>query len=513
MELDRFKAAIARLFFDMINADGVIEDDEILLLEGLGDYEPPKDKTGRPIRHPGFTPEANDLILAGGLRKKYRLSVNIIQDSLSLTTAEAISIIKEWQGKDEERQKRLDPKTVFLTANIVEDLKIISGCDGNRSIEEAKLLAAISLCVNTGARSNIRAIPISYRERNLRFAKKEIVYLESKYNEAVNGDIKKNKAYLSALLNTFGYDFVYIPDVINFLKKKASEKLLAPILMFTTPFYYTDSDAVKDFVRNLQDITTEEFTGTFTAASTIRESLPPCFLIKLKSSIVEECLSDGLSKKVKYTDFIAIPIENSVVDAARRFPENVLEHTDAIVSLLTKSLQEKLYSKGIHKTLIDYAIHKSSANILNQIVIDRRRNLVIFEGIDGGKLKMSKKELAFFLLFALYSSNRKGLNRRLSRSSAAGQTLTKIYDMIYKPEKSDEKGVFESLTTYKNRIRKYISSLVKFDERERYNVPDRGDTIIMVFNPDIIKIQDYECNNPIPLLEWMKMKGINKMIN
>lgn len=47
-DLNGFK----RLFFDMINADGVIDDNEILLLEGFRKCDPPKDDKGNPFDFP-----------------------------------------------------------------------------------------------------------------------------------------------------------------------------------------------------------------------------------------------------------------------------------------------------------------------------------------------------------------------------------------------------------------------------------------------------------------------------
>lgn len=40
-DINRFKAAAVRLFFDMINADGVIEDNEVFLLQGVDRSDSP----------------------------------------------------------------------------------------------------------------------------------------------------------------------------------------------------------------------------------------------------------------------------------------------------------------------------------------------------------------------------------------------------------------------------------------------------------------------------------------
>lgn len=509
MDLDQFKAAAARLFFDMINADGVIEDNEILLLEGLGEYAP-KDKDDKPIDLPDFTKEANEIIQKGGLIKKYKIEQDNIQASISMTTSQAISILMRWQNEQEPDILKYDKQSVFLAENVKKDLMAISGCDGNRSIDEAKLLAAVALCLNDRLSSIYRAIPITYRERKLRFAKKEIVYLEGEYDADVNADIQRNKQYLESLLALYGYDFVYIPDIVDFLKNKAKSGLLTPILMFSHPFYYKDKDKAAQFAREIQTITTADFTNTFSSAAHLEETLPPCFLIKLKTSTIESVDEQGQTKKTKYTDFIALPINDSVVESVRRLPENILDFTDGITSLVTKTLTEKLYCKGIHKTLIDYAVYKSSTNLVERVVINLigREKYIQFQGIDGGKLTLKPKELSLYLLCVIFTIYGNGIFKKQSDSPMC-KTIEKAFSQIYSYSSDGaDAELYKSFSVTKSNVKSKINSLTKLEDRDKFNIDDSEAMLKVSINPDKVFIRDSYHNTETSLDEWIRQHNI-----
>lgn len=510
MDINDFKAAAARLFFDMINADGVIEDNEILLLEGLGEYIP-FDKDGEPIDLPDFTKEANEIIRHGGLRNKYRIEQDHILKSISITTSQAIAILKRWQDEVEQNELKYNKKYLFLAENVKEDLKTISGCDGSRSIEEAKLLAAVGLCLNNRLSTEFRAIPITYRERNLRFAKKEIVYLESEYNAEVNEDIIRNKPYIESLLTIYGYDFVYIPDIVKFLRNKAKSGLLTPILMFSKPFYYKDKKKANEFANEIQGITTEDFTETFSTAANLEEPLPPCLLIKVKTSTIESVDDDGKPKRTKYTDFIALPINGSVAESVRRLPENILDYTDGITSLVTKSLNEKLYCKGIHKTLIDYAVHKSSSNIVNRVVINiqGREKYVEFEGVAGSKVVMQPKEIVMYLLCIIFTAYGKGVYGRKCDDHGIDRMIM-AFEQIYKiaSDGASTELYNKSFSVQKSKIKSKINDLRNFEDREKYNIDDSDGMIKVAVNPDKVIIRESYSDKEIPLREWLIQRNI-----
>lgn len=508
--IDGFRAAAARLFFDMINADGVIEDNEILLLEGLGKYELPRGENGKTLDLPDFSKEANRLIRAGGLRKKYDIGLEHVKNATGITTATAIQYLIKWQEKGEKDEVKYNPDSIFKTQNIIEDLRAISGCDGSRDINEAKLLIAVSLCLNENVPSYMRAIPISYRERILRFARKEIVYLESEYDKDINDEITKNNGYIESLLSIYGYDFVYIPSVVDFLKAKAKAELLEPILMFTNPFYYQAKEQVTTFAQDIQAITTADFTRTFSRAANLDEDLPPCLLIKVKTSSIETQDTDNQIKRTKFTDFIALPINGSVIDSVRRLPDNILEHTEAITSVVTKTLNEKLYCKGIHKTLIDYAIHRSSSNVVEKVVItlQGKKKGIKFVGVAGGDVKTKPAEAVLYMLSILYSILGNGICKRKNDSDECNRIVSN-YARLYKiATESDESiNLYTSLSPIKTGLKKKINELEKLTDKESYNINDSGSYIRININPEIVYIRNEYNNTEVQINDWIRQRN------
>lgn len=510
INLDGFKAAAARLFFDMINADGVIEDNEILLLEGLGKYELPKDENGKTLDLPDFTKEANKLIRAGGLRTKYDIKLTHVKSATEITTATAIQHLINWQENGEKDELKYNPDSVFKTKNIIEDLGAISGCDGNRDINEAKLLVAVSLCLNEKGPSYMRAIPIPYRERILRFARKEVVYLESEYNEEINDDITKNKGYIESLLSIYGYDFVYIPSVVDFLKAKAKAELLEPILMFTNPFYYQAKEQAATFAQDIQSITTADFTRTFSRAANLDEDLPPCLLIKVKTSTIESQEADNQIKRTKFTDFIALPINGSVIDSVRRLPDNILEHTEAIISVVKKTLNEKLYCKGIHKTLIDYAIHRSSSNIVEKVIItlQGKKKSIKFVGVAGGEVKTKPAEAVLYMMSIIYSILGNGICKRNIESDECSRIISnyaRLYEMA--TESDVPINLYTSLSPIKTGLKKKINELEKLTDKDSYNINDSGNYIRVNINPDIVYIRSEYDNTEVQINDWIRQRN------
>lgn len=506
MKISQFKAAAARLFFDMINVDGVIEDNEIIVLEGLGKYQR-VDKNGDVVEIPDFTKEANDIIRAGGLRVKYGIDYEDIKDTTQLTTTDAIRLLKKWQ---EEEEPKINAKSIFRAENVKKDLMAISGCDGSRDIKEAKLLAAISLCLNDRVSPEYRAIPISYRERTLRFATKEIIYLESEYDAQINNDIQLNRNYLQSLMEVYGYDFVYIPDIIDFLKNKAKSSLLAPILMFSKPFYYKDKEKAERFATEIQNVTTSEFTKTLSLAANLDEELPPCLLIKVKTSTIESADKDGKPTKTKYTDFIALPVKGSIVESIRRIPDNILEFTDSIISLISKSSHDKLYCKGIHKTLIDYVIHRSSANLVKRLVFTLRgkERGVNFVGVDGGKIDMSPAEISLYLSYIIFSAYGNGIPKK-DLGNKECDRIKNAFQKIYSFTDSDKiVDIFRSLAPQKSAVRNLIKAMSNFVDRDKYNIVDLPKCSRADINTDLIYIRDPYYKTEIQLDDWLHQKDI-----
>lgn len=501
MELKDFRKAAARLFYDMINADGVIEDNEILLLEGLIGVNNQEEALSNGDFSSQFPKEAFNIIKEGGLKKRYGIRYEDIYAANQISTAEAIKLLKDWKDKEENTPQYRNSK--FKANNILIDLETISGCDNNRDINEAKLLAALSLTLQAGA------IPIKYKERKLRFAKKEIIYLETEFNEDVHQDIIEHKKQMECQLAIYGYEFIYLPDTIDFLSKKANMQLLGPILMFSKPTNFRDGIEAQKFEADIRSITTAQFTQDFVKEAGLVEELPPSFLLKVKTTTILELNDEGDVVPVKYTDFIAVPVKNNIVDALSSIPQTILTFAKTITSLVERQIEEKLYCKGIHKTLIDYAVEQSGT--VNKVVINiwGKTNGVLFCGIGESMKQIRASSLAIYVMLCVYILKDRE-NHGLLLSKIGGKEVDAVYQKIYQliTGKSCKSGL-PDWSVHRSFLRGKIKEILSLPSKANYYPEDIDGVCKLRINPALIYVRTTQDEtDDIPLSVWIEQNNL-----
>lgn len=479
MTLQDFKKAITRLFYDMINADGIIADDEINFLEEI--------------------------------KRKYGISADDIARAHQITTSDALKILKYWKLTEEARSDFSYGK--FTVENIFNDIDAISGCDKDRDINEAKLLVALHMCLLTeNGKPVYDAIPIKYREKRFRFARREILYLSSESHPEIDEEIRNSKKYIECLLAIYGYDFIYLPHVIDFLAKKANSRLLKPILMFSKPLYLKEGEGIDKFIAEIQSITTESFTRDFVRDAGLVENLRPSLLIKLKTTTVDEKDERGEWHPVKYTDFLALPIHRSVEYTARELSERILGFTQDITTLVRRQLNEKLYCKGIHQTLIDYTVEKSVSENIDSITIRRwgKRKGIVFNGLHNPFLQLQPKELAVYLMILLLSMRES--SKGLPMFSPL-RTIQAIYEKVYSGRGDVTPELYNALNVQISNIRTKIASILNAIDLAVYSPEDSNGYYHLKINPDHVWIQDTSnADEKVPLRTWIQDHGLRDLI-
>lgn len=479
MTLKDYKKAVTRLFFDMIIADGVVEDEEIVLLDSL--------------------------------KRKYGITEDEVACAHQITTAEAIQILKDWKLTEEKKSEYSGGK--YTVENAFLSIDEISGCDNDRDINEAKLLAALYLCLfSEGRVPGIEAIPIKYRERKLRFARKEIIYLSSESVPAIDEAIRTSKKYIECLLAVYGYDFVYIPDVIDFLASKADTGLLQKILMFSKPLFLKQTEDTEEFVSKINSVTTETFTLDFIRDSGLAENLGPSLLVKLKTSTIQEQDDKGEWKPVKYSDFIAVPIWESVENTARLFTEKILEYSQEVTSVVRRRLDAKLYCKGIHQTLIDYTVDKSVNESVDSITLRLwgKKKGIVFNGLRNPFVSLQPKEMGCYMMILLLSIGRgaQGLPVYSSKSS-----LKELFFRLYNGRGDGVPDLYNALNVQISNIRKKLGKTLGHADFSRYSPVDADGYYVLKINPSFINVQDTEnASDRKSLIEWIVGSGLDDMI-
>ena len=104
-----------------------------------------------------------------------------------------------------------------------------------------------------------------------------------------------------------------------------------------------------------------------------------------------------------------MPINEGIVETVKILVDSILIHVKTMSTVVNRTQYKKLYCKGIHKTLIDFIVLRSSSNIVEKVVIynTKKNKYVKFFGVDGGEKKFSPKELAIYVFILSCSINKK----------------------------------------------------------------------------------------------------------
>ena len=176
---DLTRQGIYRLVYDMVKADNLITQDEIEFMEHICEV--------------------------------FKITIDIREEALNLTLADAMREVKNLSTRQ---------ATQFL--QLMQQLTLK---DGTCYREEALLLIAVTLCMDINEIADIVSVPHS----DMMIDKNQVVFIENGYDEEVNSYII---AHYSHIVNSFrigGFDFIYIPKVIEQLCS-SGDKLLYSVV-------------------------------------------------------------------------------------------------------------------------------------------------------------------------------------------------------------------------------------------------------------------------------------------
>lgn len=508
---DQIKQAAARLFYDMIVADGIIEDQEIETLRlKMADY--------------GISDD--------DLRKCH-----------AITSSDAISVLRRYCLS--EKTVRRPNNSPYDCGKILSDLEELSGCDGDRDISEARLIAAVRMCIDLwGAgksgfsplsgenKLKYGAIPLKFKEGNFRFSRREILYVstqdhKSSDNSPLAAEIEHELLHSSDrvkyLLGAFGFDFVYLEQVGEFLKNKAAmpppcsdgsqpRPMLEAILRFSKPMDISAPETAIKFINAVRELNTAQFTKHFLSyvcEDFKPQSLPPSLLVKVKTSVTYSRQDDGSYKPGKYSDFIAIPIHTSIYDTAKAFTELILKSAGDIHSLVRLRSEDKLYCKGIHKTVIDYVTDQlMQVRPRTMLTLYRETRTVILEGKVSETVRFGAQFDLYLAMVAFSDSPEEGKDRGIptEKRDQDQKRLREFLQKVCGREDMDGKK-----PVYLRQGKRYLSKVFQDHSiglhHPAYPKTDNGYYKVDTDDMDVW-VQDRKDSTPIPLADWRSIYGI-----
>lgn len=274
-----------------------------------------------------------------------------------------------------------------------------------------------------------------------------MVYLESAYSEERNAEIMHDFKLLVTQSRLNGFNFVYIPKMVEEFKEMDSQ-YVKDVISYMAP--NLSNDIVSDVYRRLCRMTTEEFFH-----SVLYEKLQvraifdakPSILLNIGTSVVPYCTADGFVQY--YSEFLCIPITTTTLSLV----EEILAFYKSKVSVRTVTITDnkgQFKYFGFYKALFDFLIAPPPVApdlIFSGQNIKDGKYYVVFRFKDGQERKVQlmpkRYELYFQVVLATHKSKTKGLPTskvdKTVMSHLRSQLSTELKDIAfmeqYKPEK------------------------------------------------------------------------------
>lgn len=432
------KIAIARIISDMIKADNIIEESEIKDMKKL--------------------------------MIKYSLTQQNMKDARNIRFSEAVTILQEISKKN--RQELFDCiYKVALSDNVCVP-------------KEALLLLALQYClveydnIEYRGKNSFRPYLISCpTSESSSMSDQYIVYLESSYDEKCNAEIKENFKLLVMQSRLYGFNFVYIPKMVEELKGMDSQYVM-DVISYMAP--QLSNNVVTDVYNRLCKMTSAEFFH-----SVLYEKLKvkvydakPSILINIGTSTIPYC---ALDRSVQlYTEYLCLPIASTTLSLV----EGVLEFYKNKVTVNTVAVNEnkgQFKYFGFYKALFDFLIAPPPVVpdlvFLGQNYTDGKY-YVSFKYDEGREILVNLMPKQYELYYQIAEKTYMSKGVGVSASQVDRTTMCKLRKTIsdslrdipfveqYKPEKIGNVNVLR-LDSNKVFIRKYNRD----DHRKYTDVP------------------------------------------
>lgn len=343
---ENVKTAIAKVFSDLIQSDGIVNQGEIRYL------------------HEAF--------------KSLRIENSHLKKSVGMTLAEAVATLRTC-GHAEKQVIR-------------QHIERLSGADGEVDPNETLLIAALTLSIGTDVpedsslKADIISIPgLSFDTRDT------VIYVESSVDRRTNRAIVAEYDELCSLMEQRGMKFFYLPAFMKSLK--GNIRSLKQTLQYLEPLL--SDEQMQLIVHDMKRIDTpmlskEIFLNYLNSRGFHLEH--PAFLFKIENKKSSPC-----------QDFLLLHVDPERPLATLRaffaFNDKLLE--------LPKSepVDDQLEYTGLHKIVIDTILKYHTAEGLSRLLIDEDGRLFL---LDRNRTEVKMQALAR-ALYILYLRHEEGI--------------------------------------------------------------------------------------------------------
>lgn len=464
------RIALARILSDLIEADFIVEEDEM---------------------------ESFDKIKN---EKDFNITISMLSEAKTKTFAEAISILQTI--RDEEKKK-----------NIKEKLYEMSLSDGSCVPLEALQIMAVMYALE--GKGQVFSIPSgsSFIENM------KVLYIENEDNTEIDTYIHRHYRAISNEFRLAGFNFVYIPQIVDDYKQIRGE-YLQKVIKYMIPTL--QEHKVEKIQQDLCSMTTSRFSYEllFKKMGINMLSSKPAFLFKIgESAVADKSGVDDMERNL-FSNFLLIPIsidEISSYKEKRAILDSVVDLMDSYRKMVSgkliienQPLRKKFLYYGFHRSLFDLiAYGKERENYKLVINLKNRAKPVVLRPIDAEPDNASEYEkdlvvdltpqpYTLYILMVYTSLLEKNLDWTdyPTRNETKKQILEKynaIYRMISKGNCSSDyrdkthvsriKKALKAHDSIVTNIDLFIPDKVLSEKTVYYNVPIPPDLVYVIEGP------------------------------
>lgn len=399
--LDReHKIAFARVITDLIEADFVVEADEMQFFE-------------RVISKDGLS-----------------ISDSMLVEAKRMDFAKALSLLKRL---DEEKRR-------FL----VDTLKQLSMSDGVCVPLEAIIIFSVEQILMCGAM--VHSIPQS----GINIDNLKVIYVENEETE-IGRQIEGRLSSIVSELKLVGFDFVYIPRIVQDFARMDHD-YLRKVVKYMIPS--VSSERVLAICENLRGLTTARFCRDllYKKLGMNLVDCKPSLLIKINDSdIVSRYDSEGL-ERVKYSNFLQLELGDDAIGDIHSVIEKYHSMISCSITVECKPRTPKFIYTGFHRSLFDLIAFGRELNEYRLVfdIVGHKAN-VYFESVDEKKerifLKLNPQELTLYYMIAKKSLAGNGLDWREHVPEKDKKPILDEYNAVY-----SHIGKANTVSEFKDRI-------------------------------------------------------------
>lgn len=378
------KIAFARVITDLIEADFVVEADEMQFFEKI-------------ISKDGFS-----------------ISDAMLVEAKKMDFAKALSILKTLN--EGSRTK------------VVDILKRLSMSDGVCVPFEAILIFAVEQVLMNDA------VVYSIPQSGINIDNLKVIYIENQETE-VGKQIESKLFSIVSELKLVGFDFVYIPRLIQDFGR-LDHDYLKKVVKYMIPSI--SDERVTAICENLRGLTTSRFCRDLLYKKLGMNLIDcnPSLLIKINDSDVVDKYESEAVERTKFSNFLQLELKGDVIDEIHSFIEAYHSMISCSITIESKPRTPKFIYTGFHRSLFDLIAFGRDLKEYRLVfeVLEHKAN-IYFESIDDDaecvSLKLNPQEAALYYMIIKKSLNGDGLDWREHIPDKDKKLILDEYNNIY----------------------------------------------------------------------------------